>query len=121
MKKLNQEQIDWLTMNFTVFRMKFHVEFGDPIDLLKTLVGEYHFRGEEYNGKSTDFTEDVYLLITGYTEGEEFIALLLKNLEGILKKAELETDYYELCSNLKTMIDSIYMAFYYVICNDYAF
>jgi hypothetical protein len=99
MKKLNNEQSNWVYYNFQMNKTDFPKDFGEIKDFQDIICGRGCFRGKDYKGDSLDFCEDCFQAIYLNKENKIRFLKMFKVFKDLFSKAE-KNEYYELLHNL---------------------
>ena len=105
-------QEDFLKLYNPFYNLEFPSDFYEKQDLFKTIVGEYCFRGEDYNGNGYSFSDTVLMSILA-NERKNLCRMktLYMKLKFLMPECT-EKGFCELSQNISEMLKSFDSAFF---------
>lgn len=100
MNKIPKIQEIWIRENFALSKRDFPTDFWSPKDLIEMLVNGLKFRGLDYNGEKTNFSEDCTKSISISVNNKlKFNNCIFPQFYYLMQEC-LDNEYYELLNNM---------------------
>ncbi len=109
MDKIPVVQSEWLKKHFELTEKDWPSEFWEPKDICKILIGEYSFRGLDYEGNSDSFSDECGFSLADHRNKDKIYGICV-HFAFLMEKCKT-LEFYELLSNFKEMLENFEYAF----------